>query len=331
MGQQLTELLTQYGPIAEIWFDGACGEGPNGKKQVYAWDEYYQLIRNLQPGTIIANAGPDVRWVGNEHGIARKDEWSEVPIAHQDPAKVAEGSQQSENHKLAIKETSRDLGGRDKILTAGDLAWYPAECDVSIRPGWFYHRWQDWLVKSPRKLVDLYFKSVGRNSFLLLNLPPDPRGVIHERDVKNLKGMRQTLDQTFARNLMVASRATANHAKEGFPIEHILDNDPNTYWTTDDWQETAAIDIELNALQTFNIILLQEHIPVGQRIEKIHIDAWNGRQWQTIARGGTVGYKRILRCRSTQTNRIRLVIEGSRFAPTLSDIGLYNWDDKRVW
>ena len=241
---QLTELLTQYGPVDEVWFDGACGEGPNGKRQVYDWERYYRLIRTLQPEAVIAIGGPDVRWVGNEDGIAREDEWSVVPAdrpgSGQDRRRFSTARRSPPGDRRW--SPTIDLGSRERIAHADRLVWYPAECDVSIRPGWFYHEFQDEYVKTPEMLVDLYFKSVGRNAALLLNLPPDPRGLIHEKDVRHLQGMRRILDETFAHNLTDGATVTASHAKDGFPAQNILDGDLDTYWTTEDWQETAVLE-----------------------------------------------------------------------------------------
>lgn len=301
---QLTELLTGYGPIAEVWFDGACGEGPNGKRQVYDWERYYRVIRSLQPDAVIAINGPDVRWVGNENGVAREDEWSVVPASFDDAS-------------------APDLGSRARILEAERLVWYPAECDVSIRPGWFYHAFQDEYVKTPEMLVDLYFESVGRNAALLLNLPPDPRGLIHEKDVQHLDGMRRILDATFAHNLADGASVTASHAKDGFPAQATLDGDPDTYWTTDDGQETAVLEYDLGAEKTFNVVLLQEHIAVGQRVERFVIKAHTSAGWAPAAQGGAVGYKRLLRCVDMTADKVRIRIEGSRIAPTLSHFGLF--------
>lgn len=321
---QLTELLTHYGPIAEVWFDGACGEGPNGKRQVYDWERYYRVIRTVQPEAVIAIGGPDVRWVGNEDGIAREDEWSVVPASVLDQDKIAADSQQEEAICPAIGDArTLDLGSRSVILEADRLVWYPAECDVSIRPGWFYHEFQDEYVKTPEMLVDLYFKSVGRNAALLLNLPPDRRGLIHETDLRHLHGMRRILGETFAYNLATEATTMASHTKDGFPAQNALDGDPDTYWTTDDWQETAVLEFDLGAERTFNVVMLQEHIAVGQRIEKFVVEAHTSRGWESIAKGGTVGYKRLLRCEDTMADKVRVRIEASRFAPTLANFGLF--------
>ncbi len=321
---QLTELLTQYGQVAEMWFDGACGEGPNGKRQVYDWDRYYRVIRTLQPNAVIAIGGPDVRWVGNERGIARKKEWSVVPATVLDQDRLTEDSQQEEDVQPAIDDArSRDLGSRNAIANAEHLVWYPAECDVSIRPGWFYHQREDLLVKSPKKLVNLYYKSVGRNAGLLLNLPPDRRGLIHENDVSSLQRMHQILSETFTHNLAARSQVKASHEKSGYPAVNTLDSGPENYWTTDDWQESADIVYIFTEKIIFNVVLLQEYIASGQRIEKFIIEAHTSRGWEQVAKARTVGYKRLLHCKTTSTNKVRVRILEARFAPTLINFGLY--------
>lgn len=180
--EQLTELLTNYGEVHEVWFDGANGEGPNGKKQIYDWDAILRTIRRLQPKAVTAIMGDDVRWVGNEKGIGRETEWSATALT---PGIYPRSGEQ--NKALGIYGKAKDLGGRDIVARATELFWYPSEVDVSIRPGWFYHADQDNQVKSLSHLVDIYFKSVGYNSVLLLNIPPDLRGRIHESDVQRLK------------------------------------------------------------------------------------------------------------------------------------------------
>ncbi len=320
---QLTELLTRYGPIAEVWFDGACGEGPNGKRQVYDWAGYYQVIRKYQPDAVIAISGPDVRWVGNEHGIARESEWCVLPVSYISQEDIAAQSQQEVGKPPDIDVRYEDLGSREKIMHAKQLVWYPAECDVSIRPGWFYHSSEDGAVKSPEALVDIYFKSVGRNSVLLLNLPPDRRGLIHENDARSLQRMQRLLDDTFSVNRVSGSKVKASCEKEGFPATAIIDGDPTTYWTTNDWQETAELEFELEGERRFNVVMLQEHIAVGQRIEKFVVEIWSSHGWQVAVQGGTVGYKRLLRCDIKTTTRVRVLILGSRFAPTLNHFGLY--------
>lgn len=315
---QLTELLTRYGRVDEVWFDGANGEGPNGKKQVYDFDRWYKLIRTLQPAATIAIMGPDVRWVGTESGYGRETEWSVVPANQLDQAAVAEGSQQDLAFKPQGDMTGDDLGSRDKILKAKGLVWYPAETDVSIRPGWFYHAKEDDKVKSPEKLLDIYYSSVGRNGVLLLNIPPDKRGLIHESDIAALEKWRQLIQSTFAVNL--AAGAKTNQGKQG---KHLLDGDYNTYWAARKKDTTATIELRLRENKTFDVLLLQENITVGQRIENFVLEYQDGATWKTITKGTTVGYKRLIQFEPVTASRVRLTILSSRLNPTLSELGLY--------
>jgi alpha-L-fucosidase len=322
---QLRELLTNYGEISEVWFDGANGEGPNGKRQIYDWPSYYTVIRELQPHAVIAIMGPDVRWVGTESGYGRETEWSVVPNIVHDVEAIAVSSK-----KFPLDDgfTPRDLmeddlGSRKKIGSATSLAWYPAETDVSIRPGWFYHSSQDSLVKTPEKLVDIYYSSVGRNSVLLLNIPPDKRGRITDCDVKSLMGMRTILDQTFATNLASTAKITASNERPGHNASSLIDQTPTGYWTTDEGIESATLEFQLPGECTFDRLLLQENLGVGQRIEAFQLDAWTNGTWKTVACGTTVGYKRLLRFPAVTSPKVRLVIDSSRTSPTLSRFGLY--------
>lgn len=322
---QLTELLTNYGDIAEVWFDGACGEGPNGKKQIYDWNSYYKLIRKLQPNAVIAVSGPDVRWVGTESGYGRQTEWSVVPASNMDQNKIAANSQQQalDGAFMPHDLIDEDLGSREKIKKASSLIWYPAEIDVSIRPGWFYHNNEDELIKSPEKLVDIYFNSVGLNGVLLLNIPPTTRGLIHENDIKSLQGMRYILDETFKENYASTAKAIATSEVKDFEAKNILDNDLQTYWTTDKNLNTASIEIQLTRGRTFNCIMLQENILEGQRIEKFHLEYWDGQLYRTFAKGTTIGYKRLLKFPDVYADRVKLVIEQCRTNPTLSTFGIF--------
>lgn len=200
---QLTELLTGYGPIDEVWFDGANGEGPNGKKQVYDFDRWYKHIRMLQPQAVIAIMGPDVRWVGTETGYGRETEWSVVPVNNLEETAIANNSQQHVAFRPKGDMAGEDLGSRDKIRSAKRLAWYPAEVDVSIRPGWFFHESENDKVKSPEKLLDIYFHSVGKNAVLLMNIPPDPRGLIHQKDIQALQAWKRLRNESFSGNCVI--------------------------------------------------------------------------------------------------------------------------------
>jgi len=320
---QLRELLTNYGEINEVWFDGACAEGPNGKRQEYDWPSYYRVVRECQPKAVIFGMGPDLRWVGTETGYGRETEWSVVPV----PIKEGLASPNASLDELFVPGdmTAEDLGSREKIAAARALAWYPAETDVSIRPGWFFHAKEDGEVKTPQKLIDIYFSSVGRNGVLLLNIPPDRRGLIHENDVKSLMDMRRILDRTFQTDLASGARIEASSEKSGHPARSILDEDKGTYWTTDGGVDTAILEFSLPAKQTFDVAMLQENIRVGQRIEEFTLEAWDGNAWRPFARGTTIGHKRLLRFPETTTDRVRLTIIKCRTNPTLAAFGLFKF------
>ncbi len=323
---QLRELLTEYGPISEVWFDGACGEGPDGRRQVYDWEGYYRLIRRLQPQAVIAIMGPDVRWVGTEKGYGRETEWSVVPVLPQEWKNLPDDLLQVPFSIRFIPRGDRveaDLGSREKLKSATALAWYPSEVDVSIRPGWFYHSSQDGQVKTPEKLVDIYYSSVGRNSLLLLNIPPDRRGLIHENDSKSLQGMRNILEATFKTNFAQLAKTTANSESRNHRALNIVDRDKDTYWASEEAVKSGTIEFELEQEQTFDRALLQEYIQKGQRLEEFLLQAWNGSTWETFARGTTVGYKRLLRFPPVTAKKVRLIISSSRAAPAISEFGLF--------
>ncbi|HET7117112.1 MAG TPA: alpha-L-fucosidase [Hanamia sp.] len=317
---QLHELLTNYGQVEEVWFDGANGTGPNGKIPVYDFNTWYKIIRKLQPHAVIAVMGPDVRWVGTETGYGRESEWSVVPVNAALQKNIAAGSQQDLTFKPNGDMTAQDLGGRDKIIHAKALIWYPAEADVSIRPGWFYHKDQDSLVKSPQKLLDIYYGSVGRNCVLLLNVPPDKEGLISKYDIKNLEEWTKLRDETFKTNL--AKDAVIKSAN-GINGQAMLDGNNKTYWTTQGNDTTATIEVDLKGTKTFNVFLLQEEIRIGQRIEKFELDYWDGNKWKIATEGTTVGYKRLLQFGDITTEKVRLKILSSRLNPTIAEIGLY--------
>jgi alpha-L-fucosidase len=317
---QLTELLTQYGRVDEVWFDGANGEGPNGKKQVYDFDRWYKLIRKFQPSAVIAIMGPDVRWVGTESGYGRETEWSVVPANNLNQEQIEAGSQ----HDLAFKPqgdmTGSNLGGRERIRNAKGLVWYPAEADVSIRPGWFFHDSQNDKVKSPEKLMDIYYSSVGKNCVLLLNIPPDKDGLINENDIKSLNGWKKLRDATFGTNLLKDASAEYNN---GVNMQEALDDKYATYFTTRDKDSTATITMQLKKPATFDVLSLQENIAIGQRVEKFVFEYLDGQTWKQATEGTTIGYKRLLRFPVVTAQKVRLKIESSRLNPAISTIALY--------
>lgn len=316
---QLTELLTNYGRIDEVWFDGANGEGPNGKKQVYDFNRWYSLIRKLQPGAMIAVMGPDVRWVGTESGFGRETEWSVVPANQLVPDKVAAASQQQAGF-APMNLMDKDLGSRPKISKATSLVWYPAEIDVSVRPGWFNHPAEDNKVKSPERLLDIYYSSVGRNGVLLLNIPPGTNGLIHENDRNNLKEWKRLIDETFSRNILKGAKISGSNGKND---DALLDGKQTTYWTTKGTDTAASVEFDLKEPQTFDVLSLQENIRAGQCIEQFIVEYKDGEEWKKIAEGTTVGYKRLLRFQPVTASKIRLKISASRLNPMLTEIGLY--------
>ena len=283
---QLTELLTQYGPLRELWFDGANGEGPNGRHQAYDWPRIWALVRRHQPDAVIfSDAGPDVRWIGNERGVAAETNWSTV-----DPAVVPYPGASGD----AVAE----------MLQHGDprgAVWRPGETDVSIRPGWFYHSAEDDRVKSSDDLVELYFTSVGRNSKLLLNVPPTPAGRLHERDAANLIGARRRLTSLFAANL--AAGAVSRWRPTG--------------------DRSATLEIDLGASRTIAIVDLREDVIRGQAVARYTLSGSNGGAWQPLARGTTIGFRRLTRFAPTPVRRVRLNIDDSVAPPRPVTLRLY--------
>ena len=291
---QLTELLTNYGRVDEVWFDGACGEGSNGKRQVYDWPSILATIERLQPNAVTAIMGDDVRWVGNEGGRGRTTEWSVTPYT---PKSYSYGA--ASNEALGLEEMSSDLGSRELVARAEGLYWYPSEVDVSIRPGWFYHASQDDMVRPLANLVDIYFSSVGRNSVLLLNIPPDRRGLIHEIDAERIASLRDYLDSSFATNF-VRGRVDYWRANEG---------------------DSRVFEVEEGAV--VNTLLLAEDIERGQRVERFAVEAFVNGKWRHIAEGTTIGYKRLLRFSDCRAERIRITINECRTTANIANVSLY--------
>lgn len=292
--EQLTELLTNYGEVHEVWFDGANGEGPNGKKQEYDWTAILSTIRRLQPRAVTAIMGDDVRWVGNERGLGRETEWSATVLT---PGTYARCEEQ--NKALGVKATSKDLGGRDMLVNAKELFWYPSEVDVSIRPGWFYHQQEDNQVKSLKHLTDIYFKSVGYNSVLLLNIPPDQRGRISDADVNRLKEFADYRKEIFA----------DNRVKGGLKAWTARPGDTRVY--------------QLKPKSEINVVMLREDISKGQRMEAFTVEALTADGWKEIAKGTTVGYKRLIRIPAVEARQLRVKVDACRLAANISEVAAY--------
>jgi alpha-L-fucosidase len=318
--RQLTELLTKYGRVDVVWFDGANGEGPNGKKQRYDFDRWYKLIRQLQPSATIAIMGPDVRWVGTETGFGRETEWSVVPVNNQDQQLIAGNSQQGIAFKPTGDMLGNDLGSRNKIKNATGLVWYPAETDVSIRPGWFYHEAEDDKVKSPEKMLDIYYNSVGRNSVLLVNIPPDKRGLVHETDINSLLQWKRLRDANFKTNLAKGATVSSFNGKG---INKLLDKNNTTHFTTTGNDTTSIIEFEFKSPKTFDILQLQENVQFGQRVERFVLEYFSAGEWKKAAEGSTIGYKRLLRFGDVTASKVRLKVLSSRLNPFISEFGLY--------
>ena len=302
---QLRELLTEYGPIAEVWFDGACGEGPNGKKQEYDFPMFRALVRQLAPGAVMfSDEGPDVRWIGNENGFAGETCWAMMD-------------------RSRVKIGNADTG----YLNTGDESgpdWVPGECDVSIRKGWFWH--PDEAPKSLAELLDIYFKSVGRNGILLLNVPPNREGRIDDRDAGRLMELRFAIDRIFskdfARGRLIRVESVRGGAKDYGPW-NASDGNPATFWATDDTVRSGWIEADLGEPKTFNVVRIEEPIAYGQRIRKYRIEIPDGASWKIVASGTTVGRKKLDRFPAVRADRVRLVIESTRACPLVSEFGVH--------
>ncbi|MBN2172617.1 MAG: alpha-L-fucosidase [Bacteroidales bacterium] len=319
---QLRELLTNYGPIFEVWFDGANGGtgwygGADEERKIdrsiyYDWDNTWKIVRELQPDAVIfSDVGPDIRWVGNENGFAG------------DPCWATYTPQTSDNSQPAPGNVNYQLGQNG---TQNGKFWMPAECDVSIRPGWFYHAAQDSLVKSPEVLLDLYFKSVGRGASFLLNIPPNKRGRITQDDSLSLIGFKKMRDEIFKTNLAEKAKLTASNIRgdsdEFLPI-NLIDGNSETFWTTSDVIHTPELIMDFEEVIVFNVISLQEYLPLGQRIEKWTFDIWKDDHWKEVTDGVSIGSKRLWKGELQSTHKIRLRIVESPVCPTISEFGVY--------
>lgn len=301
----LTELLTGYGPIFEVWLDGANGEGPNGKRQEYDWPRFIATVRSLQPEAVIfSDAGPDVRWVGNEQGFAGETNWSLL------------------NRDEFVPGTPRY-----RELTQGHengSHWVPAECDVSIRPGWFYHPSEDGQVKSVQHLLGIYLLSVGRNANLLLNLPVDRRGLVHENDVGRLRELRKVLDTIFAHDLARGVDVSASNARaDGFSPARAVDGDPESFWATTNATRSAWLELRFPSPTPLNTVVLREPIRLGQRVKSFRVQAQVEGQWVLIGLGTTIGNKRIVTTDTVYATALRVGIEDSKACPLLSSVEVY--------
>ena len=311
----MKEVVSKYGPFFEFWWDGANGEGPNGKKQVYDWHAFEATIREIAPNTMVfSDIGPDMRWVGNEKGFVGRTNWNLL-----DTAGFSRGLGAPPNDTL----NQGNVDGKN---------WIPAECDVSIRPGWFYHVKEDSLVKSPEQLFDIYLKSIGRGANLILNVPPDPRGLISPFDSAALMEFAKLREDAFKHELI--------RQEKGFIY---LDGKDVTAVFTSGVADSASgtrklqsfsnnpyLDIYFNHVQTVNCILLKEPLQFGQAVKSFSVELFDGNLVTYHQKYTTVGSQRIISFPEKKCNRIRIRIEDSKSEPTLEEIAVFRIPGKLV-
>lgn len=314
---QLRELLTNYGDVFEVWFDGANGGtgyygGANEERRVdkttyYDWPNTYKIVRELQPNAVLfSDAGPDVRWVGNEEGHAFRTMWSNLMRDSVYPGMP--------------EYTKKYASGQEN-----GTHWVPGETNVSIRPGWFYHPYEDHKVRSLTSLVDMYYESIGRNTTWLLNFAVDDRGLIHEKDVERLQKLTEVIREDFAEELIEGQDISASNERgKGYTADKALDGNKETYWAAEDGVTSETLTVQFDEALTFNRFLVQEYIALGQRVKTFTVEAEVDGQWQEIASETTIGYKRVLRLPEMTATAIRLNITDAKACPTIANIELYH-------
>jgi alpha-L-fucosidase len=318
--RQLTELLSGYGPIFEVWHDGANGgDGYYGgarekrlidKRTYYDWPATWDLVRSLQPDAVIfSDVGPDVRWAGNEKGIAGDPCWATYDPVARDGGPASPGD---------VREKESPTGHRH------GSKWLPAECDVSIRPGWFWHAQENAKVKTAAQLIDLYYGSVGRGANLLLNVPPNREGLLGAQDQASLAAFGDYLRTTFGKNLAGGAKASASSVRNQDVAAHLIDGRAGTWWAAHDDVRKAEVTFDLGRPATFRVIRVREAIQFGQRVDAIAIDRREGGSWRAVAEATGVGSQRVIRLESAVTAaRVRLRVTAASASPILSEFGLF--------
>ncbi|MDE2315079.1 MAG: alpha-L-fucosidase, partial [Xanthomonadaceae bacterium] len=290
------------------------GEGPNGRKQAYDWPRIHATVRRLQPDAIMfSDAGPDVRWIGDEKGVAGETCWASI-----DPA--------------SVPYPGYDRPWVGDVLGHGDphgSTWRPGESDVSIRPGWFWHPEQNDQVRSPDGLMELYFSSVGRNSKLLLNVPPNRDGLFDPEDIASLQGFTAERTALFARNLLRGGSVRASSSDLAHPASGVLDANPEAYWSAARSVRNAWLEIELPREVEFDTLELGEAIAFGQNIANHRVETWNGSAWQPLTWGTTIGHKKLTRFDPVRTSRLRVLLEFAYDTPRLASVAAYRRPDRR--
>jgi len=315
---QLKELFAAHTPVFEMWFDGANGGdgfygGANEKRKIeaktyYDWPTTLNIVREMEPNVIFfSDAGPDIRWCGNESGFVNETNWNTI----------------TSDTLYAGKP------GINELLNTGEengTSWIPAEVDVSIRPGWFYHAKEDSLVKTPEQLFDIYLTSVGRGANLILNIPPDRRGLINEIDVASLLGWKKLIDQRFSINFAHNKPSKASSVRGNsavYSAEMVVDGNKETYWATNDQEKTGSVEIDLEENKLISYIMIQEYIQLGQRVKDFTVEIEKNGNWLEVAKGTTIGYKRILRIDPQKAQKVRVVISDAKACPVISNIAVF--------
>ncbi len=320
---QLRELLTGYGPIFEVWHDGANGGtgyygGANEKRTIdktsyYGWPATWDMVRSWQPGAVIfSDVGPDIRWVGNEKGVANETCWETYDPVGMDGGPASPGNVRSKESGTGTRHGAH---------------WLPPECDVSIRPGWFWHEKEDDRVKTPAQLMDLYYQSVGRGASLLLNVPPDRRGLLGDNDVASLRGFGERWRATFGEDLANGAKLTASNVRgrsKMYRAENLTDGDRATYWATDNGVKSAEVTVEFPRPIEFNVVRLRENIRLGQRVDAFSLDLWKDGAWQEFGRGTSIGPCHLVRGSGmAATTRLRLRITDASASPAMTELGVF--------
>ena len=297
----MKELLTSYGNFFELWWDGANGEGPNGKKQQYDFNRFQDSAFKWQPQLVIfSDIGPGIRWCGNEKGFIGNTNWNLLDTA---------GFKRGHGAPPTDTLNQGNVNGKH---------WIPAEADVSIRPGWFYHAAEDTKVKSPKTLFNLYLHSVGNGGNLLLNVPPDRTGRINAVDSAALMGFRKIRENAFTTDLFAKSTITTNTNKNK-DLTHLIDHDINTFWTSSQAENTELV-FDLPQKKQINSVILEEMIKYGQRVKSFTIDIFDGMKYQTVFTGTTIGRKKIALFAKQETNKVRITITHSKAVPVLRNV-----------
>lgn len=320
---QLTELMTGYGKLFTSWHDGANGGdgyygGKSEKRTIdrttyYAWEEKtWPIVRRYQPmAMIFSDIGPDMRWVGNEHGFAAETSWATITPKTKDGSKPVPGQ---------LDDSNLPTGDRDGKY------WIPAECDVPQRPGWFYHKNQDAKVKTPTQLFEIYLKSVGRGANMNLGLAPMPEGILHPNDVLSLAAFGKKIEKTFANNLAKNAKATASSNRgrsSEFALNNLFDDDRYTYYAPEEGVLNPVIEILLPEKVAFDIIRLRENIKLGQRLDSVVVSIADGNNWQRLASATSIGANRLIKLdQLIETSKLRIQLFAP-VVPTLSEVGLF--------